>query len=48
MKVALFVTVIAMMAELVVPVTADDRPSDPFGNYTTELNKEAPIANDQR
>jgi predicted transglutaminase-like cysteine proteinase len=44
MKIALFVTVIAMMAELVVPVTADDRPSDPFGNYTTELNKEAPIA----
>ena len=44
MKIALFVTVIAMMAKLVVPVAADDRPSDPFGNYTTELNKEAPIA----
>lgn len=42
-KIAIFVAVIAMMAELVVPVTADDRPSDPFGNYTTELNKEAPI-----
>ena len=44
MKIALFVTVIAMMAELVAPVPADDRPSDPFGNHTTELNKEAPIA----
>ena len=44
MKIALFVTVIAMMAKLVVPVTADDRPSDPFGSYTTELDKEAPIA----
>jgi hypothetical protein len=36
MKIALFVTVIA-------PVAADDRPGDPFGSYTTELNKEAPI-----
>jgi hypothetical protein len=43
MKIALFVTVIAMMAKLVAPVAADDRPGDPFGSYTTELNKEAPI-----
>jgi predicted transglutaminase-like cysteine proteinase len=25
------------------PISADDRPSDPFGNHTIELNKETPL-----
>lgn len=44
MQIATFVVVFAIAAGLVVPTTANDRPSDPFGGYTTKLNKDAPIA----
>ena len=43
MHLAAFVTVFAIVGRLLVPVTANDRPSDPFGNYTTELNKDAAL-----
>jgi hypothetical protein len=43
MQIATFVVVFAIVAGLVVPTTANDRPSDPFGGYTTRLNKDAPI-----
>ena len=41
MHVAIFVTVVAIMVGFAAPTCANDRPSDPFGNYTVELNKEA-------
>ena len=41
MHVAIFVTVVAIMVGFTVPTCANDRPSDPFGNYTVEMNKEA-------
>ena len=44
LQVARFVIVLAVAAWLVVPSKADERPSDPFGNYTIDLNKDAPIA----
>jgi predicted transglutaminase-like cysteine proteinase len=34
----------AIVVGLVLPAPADERPSDPFGNYTAELNKDAPLA----
>ena len=40
---ATFLTV-AIVIGLVLPVSADERPSDPFGNHTAELNKDAPLA----
>ena len=43
MHLATFVTVFAIVGGFVVPATANDRPSDPFGNYTTELNKDSPL-----
>jgi predicted transglutaminase-like cysteine proteinase len=43
MHVAVFVTVVAVVVGLSVPAPADDRPSDPFGNHTAELNKETPL-----
>jgi len=39
---AIFVTV-AIVVGLVFPAPADERPSDPFGNHTTELNRDAPL-----
>jgi predicted transglutaminase-like cysteine proteinase len=33
----------AIVVGLVLPAHTDERPSDPFGNYTTELNKDAPL-----
>src|SRR5919197_30836 len=39
MHIAAFVT--AIVVGLAVPTWANDRPSDPFGNHTVELNKEA-------
>lgn len=42
MNIATFVMIAAITVGLVVPTTAEDRPSDPFGDYTTEL-KEAPV-----
>jgi predicted transglutaminase-like cysteine proteinase len=43
MHIAAFVTVIAIVVGFAVPTSADDRPSDPFGNHTIELDKEAPL-----
>jgi predicted transglutaminase-like cysteine proteinase len=38
---AVYVTVLAIVCGFAVPASAVDRPSDPFGNHTIELNKEA-------
>jgi predicted transglutaminase-like cysteine proteinase len=43
MQIATIVAVFAILAGLVVPTKANDRPSDPFGGYTIELNKGALI-----
>ena len=43
MPMAVYVTVLAMVFGFAVPASAEDRPSDPFGNHTIELNKEAPL-----
>jgi predicted transglutaminase-like cysteine proteinase len=40
---AIFLTV-AIVVGSVLPAPADERPSDPFGNHTAELNKDAPLA----
>jgi hypothetical protein len=40
---AIFLTV-AIVVGLVFPAPADERPSDPFGNHTIELNRDAPLA----
>jgi predicted transglutaminase-like cysteine proteinase len=34
---------LAIVVGLVLPAAADERPPDPFGNHTTELNKDAPL-----
>jgi predicted transglutaminase-like cysteine proteinase len=34
---------VAMVAGLVLPAVGDERPNDPFGNDTAELNKDAPV-----
>ena len=39
---AIFLTV-ANLVGSVFPAPADERPSDPFGNHTTELNRDAPL-----
>lgn len=39
---AIFLAV-AIMVGLVLPTLGDERPSDPFGNHTAELNKDAPL-----
>jgi predicted transglutaminase-like cysteine proteinase len=44
MPMAVYVTVLAIVFGFAVPASADDRPSDPFGNHTIELNKEEPLA----
>jgi predicted transglutaminase-like cysteine proteinase len=44
MRVAILATVVAIVVSFALPVCADDRPSDPFGNHTIEINnKEAPL-----
>ena len=43
MPMAVYITVFAIVVGLAVPTSADDRPSDPFGNHTIELNNEAPL-----
>jgi predicted transglutaminase-like cysteine proteinase len=43
MPMAVYVTVFAIVVGLAVPTSADDRPSDPFGNHTIGLNNEAPL-----
>src|SRR5262245_48293122 len=40
---AVYVTVLAIVFGFAVPASGEDRPSDPFGNHTIELNKEAPL-----
>jgi predicted transglutaminase-like cysteine proteinase len=37
------VTVLVFVVCFTAPTCADERPSDPFGNYTTELNRDAPL-----
>jgi predicted transglutaminase-like cysteine proteinase len=39
---AIFLAV-AIVVGLVLPALGDERPSDPFGNHTIELNNEAPL-----
>jgi hypothetical protein len=39
---AIFLAV-AIVVGLVLSASAEERPSDPFGNHTTELNKDAPL-----
>jgi len=41
MHTAAFVTLVAIVVGFAAPTRADDRPSDPFGNYTVEMNEEA-------
>ena len=41
MHVAIFVTVVAIVVGFAAPICANDRPSDPFGNYTVQMNEEA-------
>src|SRR5262249_21906218 len=43
MHIAAFVTVVAIVVGFAAPISANDRPSDPFGNHATELNKETPL-----
>jgi predicted transglutaminase-like cysteine proteinase len=43
MRIPALVTVVAIVAGFAVVASADDRPSDPFGNHTIELDKEATL-----
>jgi predicted transglutaminase-like cysteine proteinase len=43
MHIAGFVTVIIILAGFAAPASAADRPADPFGNHTIELDKEADL-----
>ena len=43
MRVAAFVTAVAIVFSFAVPASADDRQNDPFGDHTIELNKEASL-----
>jgi predicted transglutaminase-like cysteine proteinase len=43
MRVAILATVVAVVVGFASPASADERPSDPFGNHTTEINKDAPL-----
>jgi hypothetical protein len=40
---AILVTVVAIVVGFAAPTSANDRPSDPFGNHTIELDNEAPL-----
>ena len=40
MHVAIFVTVVSIVVGFAAPTCANDRPSDPFGNYTVDLNEQ--------
>ncbi len=46
MRIAALIAVVAVTVSFVVlPACAqEEHPSDPFGNHTTELNKDAPLA----
>jgi predicted transglutaminase-like cysteine proteinase len=43
MHVAICATAVAIVVGLAASTSANDRPSDPFGNHTIELNNEAPL-----
>jgi hypothetical protein len=43
MHTAAFITVLAFAVSFSTPTSANDRPGDPFGNHTIELNNEAPL-----
>ena len=43
LRVVIFVIGVVISPWLVVPTKADDRPRDPFGDYTTDINRDAPI-----
>jgi hypothetical protein len=44
MRVAILTTFVAVVVGLTLRTSADDRPSDPFGNHTIEINNtEAPL-----
>ena len=43
MYIAAFVTVLVFVVSFPTPTSANDRPSDPFGNHTIELDNEAPL-----
>ena len=41
---AILFIVAAILVAFGLPAAADERPLDPFGNHTTELNKDSPLA----
>ena len=43
MRIAVFITVVAVVVDCATPISADDRPSDPFGNHTTGLNNKSQL-----
>src|SRR5262245_38405752 len=43
MPIPVLATAVALVVGFAVPASADDRPSDPFGNHTIELNSDAPL-----
>ena len=43
MRIAVLATVVAVVVGFAVPASAGERPSDPFGNHTTEIVEEAPL-----
>ncbi len=43
MRIAILATGVAVVVGFALPASADERPSDPFGNHTIEINEEAPL-----
>jgi predicted transglutaminase-like cysteine proteinase len=43
MRVSILATVAAVVVGFALPAFADERPSDPFGNHTIEINEGAPL-----
>jgi predicted transglutaminase-like cysteine proteinase len=43
MRLPISLPIVAILLGLSAPSLANDRPSDPFGNHTIELNNEAPL-----
>ena len=43
MPIAALIMVVAIVIGFAVPTSADDRPGDPFGNHTIQLDKEATL-----
>ena len=42
-RIAIWATVVAIVVGFTLPASADERPSDPFGIHTTEINKDTPL-----